>query len=325
MLRYTFWTGLIGLIIIAAIFLTGPREVMDRTVTFDPAMLGDDLERYLAEREAAIPGVRPGAEAEIIWADQADPAKTDLAIVYLHGFSATKEEIRPVPDRVAAALGANVFFARLRGHGRDGEALAAATAGQWWNDTIEALEIGRRIGERVIVIGASTGATLATLALADGDVSANVVAFIAISPNYRFHGAPLAVLTMPYAREILPPIMGERREWEPINEEQGLWWTTSYPSVAVLPMAATVSAAQDIDVGQIDRPALMIFADDDQVVDHEVTRQVATAWGGDVTILNPAPNASESPSRHIIVGDIMGKSLTEPVTTAIIDWVKGLK
>lgn len=324
MLRYTFWTGLIGLIIIAVIFMTGPREVMDRTITFVAAEMGDDLDVYLAKREAAIPGIRPGAEAEIIWADPTARSKTELSFVYLHGFSASKEEIRPVPDRVAAAFGANLFYARLRGHGRDGEALASATAGQWWNDTVEALEIGRRLGERVIVIGASTGATLATLALADPEVSRNIVGFVAVSPNYEFHGAPLAVLTMPYAREILPPIMGERREWEPVSEDQGLWWTTSYPSVAVLPMAATVSAAKGLDFGRISRPALMIFDDDDQVVNHVITRQVAVQWGADVSILSPASNAVEAPSRHIIVGDIMGPRLTEPVTTAIVEWVKAL-
>lgn len=324
MLRYTFWTGLIGLIILGVIFMTGPRETMDLTITFDAGDIGDDPAAFVAMREAAIPGIRPGAEAEVIWADPATRAKTDIAIVYLHGFSASKEEIRPVPDLVADALGANMFYARLRGHGRDGAALASAKAGEWWNDTVEALEIGRRLGDRVIVIGASTGATLATLALAELDVARDVIGLVAVSPNYRFHGAPLALLTMPYAREILPPVMGETREWEPANKDQALWWTTSYPSVAVLPMAATVSAAEGIDVGRINRPVMMIFVDADQVVDHEVTRQVASQWGADVTILNPEPAPSETPSHHIIAGDIMAPSLTKPVANAIIGWARAL-
>lgn len=325
MLRYTLYTCLVVLIIIGVIFVAGPREPMDRTLTFDATKIGDDLDGYVAAGEAATPGIRPGAEAEIIWANPAAPTKTEIALVYLHGFSATKAEIRPTPDLVAKALGANVYYARLRGHGRDGDALAAATAGEWWNDTVEAIEIGRRIGGRVVLIGASTGATLATLALDDAEVSRDVVGLVAVSPNYRFHGAPLALLTMPYARDILPPIMGERREWEPYNEDQGLWWTTSYPSVAVLPMAATVSAAEAIDVSRITHPAMMIFVDDDQVVDHNITREVAARWGGDVAILNPSPTPAETPSRHIIVGDIMAPSQTKPVADAMIEWIRALK
>ena len=325
MLRYAFYTCLIGLIIIGAIFATGPREPLDPTLTFKATQIGDDVEAYVREGEAATPGIRPGAEAEIIWADPSLPAKTDIALVYLHGFSATKHEIRPVPDRVASELGANVYYARLRGHGRDGDALAAATAGEWWNDTAEAIEIGRRLGDRVVLIGASTGATLATLALADADVGRGVAGLVAISPNYLFRGAPLALLTMPYAREILPPLMGDRREWEPFNEDQGLWWTTSYPSVAVLPMAATVSAAEAVDVSQITQPAMMVFVDDDQVVDHSVTREVAAKWGGAVAILNPEPAPSEAPSRHIITGDIIAPSQTLPVAETIISWIRALK
>lgn len=90
-------------------------------------------------------------------------------------------------------------------------------------------------------------------------------------------------------------------------------------------MAATVSAAEGIDVSQIRSPAMMVFVDDDQVVDHNVTREIAAKWGGDVTILNPSPTSSETPSRHVIVGDIMAPSQTKPVAEAVIEWIKALK
>ncbi|MEO1612581.1 MAG: alpha/beta fold hydrolase, partial [Pseudomonadota bacterium] len=211
-----------------AILLFGPRETFERGDGFDAATLPADLDAYLAEAEAAIPGITPGGEKKIVWAG-APGERTAFSLVYLHGFSASKEEIRPVPDGVAEALGANLYYARFAGHARDGAALASVSAGDWWRDALEALEIGRRIGERVIVIGTSTGATMATIALADPDAARNVAGLVAISPNYAVKGAPLAVLTAPLARQILPLAFGAERSWEPLNEAQAKWWTTSYP------------------------------------------------------------------------------------------------
>ena len=92
----------------AALWIFGPREPFDRSLPFTEADLPADLDAYLAEREAASPDITPGAAKEIVWAGEAG-AKTPLAIVYLHGFSATQKEIRPTPDIVAARFGANVY------------------------------------------------------------------------------------------------------------------------------------------------------------------------------------------------------------------------
>ena len=78
----------------------------------------------------------------------------------------------------------------------------AATAGDWWNDTAEALAIGRRLGERVIVIGTSTGATMATLALADPALSAGVAGLVGFAPNYHLIGVPIEITHLPFARQI---------------------------------------------------------------------------------------------------------------------------
>lgn len=69
-----------------------------------PESLPEDLDGWLAEQEQKFGDIVPGTEKQIFWAGEAG-ARTPLSIVYLHGFSATLGEIRPVPDRVAAALG----------------------------------------------------------------------------------------------------------------------------------------------------------------------------------------------------------------------------
>ncbi|MDP6967683.1 MAG: alpha/beta fold hydrolase, partial [Gammaproteobacteria bacterium] len=127
----------------------------------------EDLDQILATAEANIRALRPATAKTIIWADKPG-TKTTTSIVYVHGFSASRNEIRPVPDLLAKALGANLFFTRLRGHGQDGQALADASYKEWLADTIAAINIGHTLGDKVILMGCSTGCTLLHIALGMG-------------------------------------------------------------------------------------------------------------------------------------------------------------
>ena len=108
--------------------------------------------------------LRPGTEKKVLWA-QGNGVKSKTSIVFIHGFSASRVEIDPVVDLIAAELNANVYFTRLRGHGQDGKALGEATYEQLLDDTIEAIEIGKSIGDDVLLIGCSTGCSLIHIAL----------------------------------------------------------------------------------------------------------------------------------------------------------------
>ena len=87
----------------AALYLI-PRDQVDRQIKFDPNSLGADLNAYLAKSEQQFSNITAGTQKRIVWAG-AVGAKTPLALIYLHGFSATSEEIRPVPADLARALG----------------------------------------------------------------------------------------------------------------------------------------------------------------------------------------------------------------------------
>ena len=127
---------LIGLLIIAGgvAYALGPRPVADTGIDFNEASLPDDLDAYLAASEARFADIRPDNQKQIVWAYPASHARTPLAIVYIHGFSASPGEIRPLPDLVAQKLGANLYFARLRGHGRSGDAMLDGSVHGWVND-----------------------------------------------------------------------------------------------------------------------------------------------------------------------------------------------
>ncbi|WP_259400232.1 carboxylesterase [Roseovarius sp. SCSIO 43702] len=307
-----------------ALFVLGPYEPVEVGASFEPRRFGEGVGVYLETVESYHGDIRPGAEKRVVWAGQRE-TRTPLSVVYLHGFSASAAEIRPVPDRVAEALGANLVYTRFRGHGRDGDAMAEGSVKAWMEDAAEALALGRATGERVIVVATSTGASIATVALADAQMSERVAGAVLISPNYGLRHPMAPLLTLPAARHWVPMLAGSRRSFEPRSPEQAAHWTTEYPSVAVFPMAAVVKHARGLDHGAIGVPALFIFSDEDGVVRADMTADVMARWGGETARVIPKSGPDDDPLRHVIAGDIMSPGATDEVTEAIIGWVRGLK
>lgn len=303
----------------------GPRERIE--VFAPPPVLPPlgQLDTWLADKEAAVPNLRDGAAKRIVWANEPG-ARTTLSVVYLHGFSADPQEIRPLPDQVAADMGANLFFTRLQGHGRDGAAMAEPRAGDWVEDLTEALAIGRALGEQVIVIGTSTGGTLAAWAATDpsGDLSRDLAGIVLVSPNFEVKTPAAKLLTLPFVRLWGPLVAGAERAFEPINPGQAAHWTTRYPTVATLPMATLVAqtARRDYDLAQV--PVLIAFADADQVVSAAKTRDIAAQWQGPVTLMPLTTGPGWDPYAHVLAGDILSPAGTPVLRTAILDWVARL-
>ena len=315
----------IGMIVIAVLviaFLLGPRVAVDTTVTFNPAAIGSDPEAYLAREEQAVKGVRPGQQKEIIWADPATKARTPISIVYIHGFSASKGEVRPLPDKVAAALGANLFYTRLTGHGLARAPMEDVSVNAWINDYAEAITIGRAIGGKVVVIGTSTGASLATWAAAQAGLSDGIATIIEISPNYGLQAAGADLLLLPWGRQIAELTIGKERSFEPVNELNALLWTTKYPTAALLPLAAVTRLAYRTPVETIRIPALFIFSNDDAVVRPELTREIAGRWGARHELVPVEGDGDRY--HHVIAGDALSPATTQVLADRIVAWVKAV-
>lgn len=308
---------------VVCLWVFGPYEPVETGISFDRKVLADGVDPYLRAQEARFDDVRPGNEKRVIW-HGLEEVPTDLAIVYLHGFSASSEEIRPVPDGVAEALGANLVFTRLRGHGRDGAAMAEARVGDWINDAAEALAIGRKVGREVVVIATSTGGTVAAIVAQDAALMRDVKGIAFVSPNFGIGDSRAPLLTMPAARYWLPLVAGETRSFEPRNEMHAQNWTPSYPMVSVLPMAAMVEYAAGLDFKGVTVPALFYYSDDDQVVDASETAEVQADWGGPVTRAAPGTGPGIDPLAHVIAGDILSPGNTEAATEVILDWIRDL-
>lgn len=308
---------------ITGVMMFGPRERVNTQLSFDPTVLGNDLDSYLRDQEAVYPQITQGVEKQIVWAGETGTRTRDV-IVYLHGFSATSQEIRPVPDRVAEQLGANLYLPRLQGHGLPGSAMGATKADDWIVDLAESMAIARRLGDRIILMTTSTGGTLAAVGLDIPEIMENVEGIIFVSPNFGVHNKLSFLGRLPYGRVWFSWLAGKERSWEPINDQQEKYWTTTYPPHSIIPMMSMIAHTEKMDFSKTQIPALFYFSDKDKVVNAAITREVAAKWGGKVDMIIPDLPKERDDSFHVIAGDIVSPSQTEPATQAMLAWIKGL-
>ena len=317
---------LVSLLALAVLWITGPREPVELAVAIDEEAIAADPVAYLEAEEAAVPGVNERHRKEIVWAFPQSRAKTPLAIVYAHGFSASRNEIEPVVSDAAERLGANAFFMRLAGHGRDGAAMGGVSVNDWINDMAEALAVAEQIGERTVVIGTSTGASLAALATLEPGMRERIDALVQISPNYGLADRRAAVLDFPFAEDIVRLVEGEERGFEPVSELHGTEWTTRYPTRAVVVMAALTRELRGRTFENAAVPTLFVFDEEDRVVDSASTRRVAGRWGRatGARVNIETVSGVEDPYRHVIAGDALSPAMTGPITDMIVHWIESL-
>lgn len=303
------WWLLAGLAVCVVVFLLGPRIPMDtRLQPVDLPLEAVALEARLAGQERRYPDLTPGAEKKLFWR-HADRRKTPLALVYFPGFSATRQEIAPLPEQLAADLGANLFATRFRGHGRSGPAMLEGSVNAWVNDGYEALEVGRRIGQKTVIIAVSTGASVAAWLAAQPQFREQIAALVLISPNFGVADPKAVALAWPWGGQLAELVIGKERSWKPDNALHARYWTWRYPTRAVLPMMGVVQLARSVDYSQFQTPTLIIYSPQDQVIDTQAVEQVFAQMAAEPKQLE-AYTGSADASQHILAGDIISPRST---------------
>jgi alpha-beta hydrolase superfamily lysophospholipase len=276
-----------------------------------------DLDRYLARREAQHADVKPEQGKTIIWNDPATRSKTPLSLVYIHGFSASRKDIAPVIETLAGTLGANAFLTRLAAHGRTTPTeFAAVTAQDWLDDAREALAVGRRIGHRVVLIGTSTGALLAAMAALE-DNSSDIAALVLLSPNFGLRDWRAKFISGPLGRALARFVLGKEHSFHPDSIGHAEFWTTHYPSQAVVALMDLLNHARSIDLGKLKMPVLVIYTDQDTVVDVAAIRDRFDEIQAPTKLIFDLPEAS----RHELTGDALAPETVQPVVQRILQFL----
>lgn len=303
--------------------ILGPVQQVDLSPRFDDARIGQDLDAWLEAEESAVSGIIPRTEKHVVWAGT-EGEKTALSLVYLHGFSGAAVDIEPVPERIAEALGANVFYTRLTGHGIDAVSLGTAMPESWLNDTAEALAIGRRLGEKVLVVGTSTGGTLATIAATDPVLSKDIVGIVLISPNYKLKSRQSQIFDLGFAPFWVPILTGPEYSSTPTSQDHATYWVTTYPISALFSVTALTRATRSLDLSDVEIPLVVFYSPDDQVVDANFTTTFLQNWRGPVRWEPMHMTALDDPRSHMVTGDMRSPAQTTRTIEVILDWIGGL-
>ena len=278
------------------------------------------LDGWLQAGEAAYPDLRPGTAKGIVW-QGADRQRRPWAVVYLHGFSASRLETAPLAEVVSQALGAHVFYTRLTGHGRSGAAMAEALPQDWLADTLEAVRVGQLLGERVLLISCSTGATLATW-LGTLPLGSQVAAHVFLSPNFGPKDWRAELVNWPGGRRLVLALVGETRGWVPESEAEALAWTTRYPTRAVFPMMAMVKAVRDSDLASFQAPVQVHYSERDETVSPARIKTAFARLGSPQKQLLPV-TYSQSKGQHVLAGAIKDSAAVAPMAQSILNWLCG--
>lgn len=324
--RWPLYVGIIlgGLLLVA---LAGPRTRVE--VPDIEAVAGEvptdlhALPTWLALREAAAGVTDTFVAARIRFAGEVQ--RTAYSVIYMHGFSGTRQESAPLAEAVAVALGANLYETRLRGHGLPGDSMATASAGDWIADAVRALAIGARLGDSVVVIGLSTGGTLATWMEAQGKDVAALHRVVLISPNFGARDPLTKYLLWPWANRLLPRLMPEIviEAEPPANEEIARIGTGRFPSAAVFPMQALVTHVLRLPLEDYRAPTLAVYNLEDPVVDTDAIGE----WLDGLTVNGVRverelvrPVDGENP--HVLAGRWLAPSQVVPLTERIVAFVR---
>ncbi len=258
-MKIFFGVLLILLVVLIIVYLIGPKPEKPTYATDLPEIPSlAQLQAYVAEQESKVK-VKPGNEAEIVWADSSSHEQTDYAIVYLHGFSASKEEGNPAYHYLARALKANMYLSRLADHGIDTVApMQYFTAQRLWESAKVAYAIGKKLGKKVILVGTSTGGTVALqLAAAYPEVNSLVL----MSPNIAINDPNAWLLNDHWGLQIARKVVGgDERKVSGKTKTYKKYWYTNYRLESVVELEELIESAMTPKLfAEVKQPVLMLY------------------------------------------------------------------
>lgn len=301
------------LVVLVGVYYLGPQPAKPvyNTKLPDVPTSAFELEQYIAQKEAAHK-LKPNNEARIVWANDSLKQKTKYAIVYLHGFSASQEEGNPVHRQIAHQFGCNLYLARLSQHGIDtSETLLNFTADNLWETAKEAYAIGKQLGDTVILMGTSTGGTLAIQLAANYPEIGGLLLY---SPNIAINDPNAWLLNNPWGLQIARFV--KKSNYNVVSKnfpEYNQYWNRIYRLEAVVQLEEFVETSMvPATFEKIYQPTLVLYYYKDELHQDPVVKVSAMK-----TMFNliKTPETSKSmvaipnAASHVLASPIVSKDV----------------
>lgn len=306
--------SLLIIIILVIIYLLGPSPETPVYSSVLPAVPSniDSLENFIKDNEAQHK-LKPNNEARIVWYNDSLKNKTDYVIVYLHGFAACQEEGRPTHVNIAKEFGCNLYLNRFAMHGIDTvQPMINLTPEIYWESAKQALQIGKQLGKKVILMATSTGGTLA-LKLA-ADYPNDVYALILMSPNVRIHNGASFLLNNHWGYQIAKMIVGSdtvtSHDTRPIYKQ---YWYNQYPLYAAVELQELLETTMTKSTFEaVKQPTLLLYyykneEQQDSIVSVSKMLEMFDELGSKVKQKQALPDVGD----HVMSSYIKSKNLLE--------------
>jgi esterase/lipase len=302
---------ILSILALFVIYFLGPQPPKPELNDVLPTVASiNALDASIAAMEATHK-IKPNNEAKIIWADSSK-TQTEYAIVYLHGFSASQMEGDPVHQNIAKQFHCNLYLARLAEHGIDTtEDLMNLTAENYWESAKLAYAIGKQLGKKVILMGTSTGGTLA-LQLAS--IYPEIAGLILYSPNIEIFDPSAPLLNNPWGLQIGRAVL--KSNYVDIKYKDSAYpkyWNSHYRIEAVVALQNLLEATMtEATFKKIHQPTLALYyykdeAHQDNVVKvtaiQKMMQQIATP--ANLKMEMAIPNAGN----HVIASPIVSNDI----------------
>jgi pimeloyl-ACP methyl ester carboxylesterase len=304
--------GVAGLF--SLIYLVGPKS---KTPDFSTITIPDitsnlhALEDSITAKEALIK-LKPDNEARIVWATPYK--KTPYAMVYLHGLAGSPEEGDPLHEALAHRYGCNLYLARLEGHGLvTDDPLQNIDPAKWMQSALDAIAIGKTLGEKVIVVSCSTGSTFSLYLaahypeLVDGQ--------ILFSPNIDYYDPRSFLMARPWGLQITRFILGSNfYGWKASGTAQQYWYTR-YRIEGIITLKSILNETMTAETfSQIESPLFLsyYFRDEinqDKIVSVERMKEMFSGLGTPSDLKREVP--LKNAGTHIITSDLFSNDLAE--------------
>jgi len=257
-MRFLKWFG-IFLFVLIIIYFLGPQPSTPRYNNELPNIPpgAAQLEQYIANNEAKHK-LKPDNEARILWFNDSTKEKTEYAVVYLHGFTASQEEGDPVHYEFAKKFGCTLYLTRLAEHGVDTtEPLANYTAEKSWRSAVEAYAIGKQLGRKIILMSTSTGSTLALKLCAEFP---DIVANIMMSPNIAINDPNAWIANNHWGLQIAYAIVGKHKISEDTTALYKQYWNQRYSTNSLVQLEELLeSTMKESTFKKVTQPSLLLY------------------------------------------------------------------
>ncbi len=250
----------LSILLIAVIAYTVHYNSCIPSYDYIESALPASFDAYYAERlaQSAALHARPGNEERLV---RYAPGKTPVAILYIHGYGASRAEGEYVLDKIAAQLKANTYYLRLPGHGTNKEDHKNATPKAHLDTAITALRMMDKLGEKTIVVGTSMGGLIATYLAAQ--YPEKMAGLVLVSPFYNFPGAVTRLVNHYPIFRLFVALNPVRVSSHPVPPEEDNWTKYWYREQYFISAKQLISLARmiarDEVFDKVSVPVLLVY------------------------------------------------------------------